>query len=207
MKAIFTSVMMALSILLAPLSAQAETRYTKQAVESWIVKETKSSSTSSNIKRIVSAVFAQAQKHNLDPLLILSTIKQESRFRVQAANPSGARGLMQVIPFWHRDKIKGRDIFNIETNIEVGTQVLVDCLDKFNGIVTKALRCYSGGAQKQYEINLLNNHKAIKQADVIFRFENELPINVAHARFDKPYLPANKQEDFAEQKVLYALNP
>lgn len=206
MKAILASVMVALSMLLAPLNAQAETRYTKQAVESWIVKETKSPTVTSNIKRIVNAVFAQAQKHNLDPLLILSTIKHESRFRVQAANPSGAKGLMQVMPRWHRDKIAGRNIFDIETNIEVGTQVLVDCLDKFNGVIAKGLRCYSGGAAK-YEAGLRANHKAIKQADVIFRFENELPMTVANARFDKPFLPAMKQEDVAEQKVLYALNP
>lgn len=206
MKAIFAYAILTLSFMLAPFSAQAEVSYTKKAVENWIVAETKSLVSTATVKRIVNAVFAQAQKHSIDPLLILSTIKQESRFRVQAKSSYGAKGLMQVVPRWHGDKIAGRNIYNIETNIEVGTQVLVDCLDKFNGAVSKALRCYSGDARK-YEANLRANHKAIKQADVLFRFENELPMNVAHVRFDKPFLPAIKQDNLAEQKTLYALNP
>lgn len=195
MKAIFAYAILALNLLFAPFSAQAEVSYTKKAVESWIVAETKSLVSTATVKRIVNAVYAQSQKHGIDPLLILSTIRQESRFKVQAKSSHGAKGLMQVMPRWHQDKIAGRNIFNIETNIEVGTQILVDCLDKNKQQVSKALNCYSGGA-RNYEKKLREGHRSLRSTDVIYRFANELPL-VNHARFDKPII----EPVFAEQTV------
>lgn len=186
MKKLYAIIVMALAFALQAIPASAEPTYTKQAVERWIVAEVKASVSIDTVRKIINVAYAQARKHGIDPFLILTTIKTESRFRVDAKSSAGAQGLMQVMPRWHRDKIAGRNIKNIETNIEVGTTILVDCLDKHKQNVTLALRCYSGGA-KNYELKLREGHTSLRKADVLYRFEKELPLNLAQARFDKPF--------------------
>lgn len=186
MKKLYAIIVMALAFALQAIPASAEPAYTKQAVERWIVAEVKASVSTDTIRRIINVVYAQARKHDIDPFLIITTIKTESRFRANAKSSAGAQGLMQVMPRWHRDKIAGRNIRNIETNIEVGTTILVDCLDKHNQNVNLALICYSGGA-KNYELKLREGHNSLRRADVLYRFEKELPLNHAQAKFDKPF--------------------
>lgn len=195
MKTIYALAMAFIMGFLAPSAVAADTTYTKRAIYEWIVKEATIVPSKETINRIVNSVYIQARKHGIDPFLILSTIRTESRFKVQAKSPYGAKGLMQIVPRWHRDKIAGRNILNIETNIEVGTQILVDCLEKNNQVMRKAVSCYSGGA-RNYEAKLREGHKSLRSTDVIYRFANELPI-VAHARFDKPML----EQDYMEQAV------
>lgn len=198
----------------AVLPSFAETAPTKAAVIQMISKETRYNKVAKNdIVRIVNAVFAEAKKHNIDPFLIISLINTESKFRTLAKNKSGARGLTQVIPRWHREKIKGRDIMHIETNIEVGTKVLVDCLDRNKGM-NQALRCYSGGA-RNYTAKLKNGHTQLREADIAYRLENNLPLVVV-AKFDAPRkfsipvsatpLVAQNREMPREFETLYASN-
>lgn len=186
MKTIYALTMAFLMGFLAPSAIAADINHTKRAIYEWIDQETRVSPPKETVQRIVNSVYAQAKKHGIDPFLILSTIRTESRFKVQAKSPYGAKGLMQIVTKFHRDKIAGRNIFNIETNIEVGTQILVDCLDKNDQVLKKALRCYSGGA-RDYEAKLREGHKSLRKTDVIYRFANELPL-ATHARFDKPML-------------------
>lgn len=167
-----------------PQQAMAETTETKVALITMIMVETRQMITRIDANRIVNASFNEAKKHGIDPFLIISLINQESKFRSAAKNKSGASGLMQVIPRWHRDKIKGRNIMAIETNVEVGTQVLADCLKKHNDRMNKALACYSGGA-KNYKAKLKAGHTMARMADLRYRFENELPIIIS-SQFDKP---------------------
>lgn len=170
---------MAIALLLGSVfPAKAETP-TPAAIAHMISVETSDTGVSkSDIARIVKAVFAEAKKHSIDPLLMLSLINTESKFRSWAKNNSGARGLTQVIPRWHRDKIKGRNIMHIETNIEVGAQVLADCLDRNNGYIKKALRCYSGGA-RNYQAKLMSGRAELQKAEVLYRFQKELPFPAA----------------------------
>lgn len=162
-----------------------EINITKRASVRMISQETKDKIEAKSIIRIVNAVFKEATKHKLDPFLILGMIKGESTFNPKAKNKSGAKGLMQVIPRYHRDKIRGRDIMQIETNVEVGVQVYVDCLNNNNGNMKKASRCYSGGA-KNYTSKLKDGWSAAKKADIAYRFEHSLPLSVI-SDFDKPY--------------------
>lgn len=161
-----------------------EISITKRATVRMISQETKDRVEAKFIIRIVNAVFKEATKHNLDPFLILGMIKGESTFNPKAKNRSGAKGLMQVIPRYHRDKIRGRDIMQIETNVEVGVQVYADCLTRNNGNMKKASRCYSGGA-KNYTSKLKDGWSAAKKADIAYRFENEMPL-VVNTSFDNP---------------------
>lgn len=196
MKAFLTALCFAIVLLFQPTTVQAEVTHTQRALERWIFTQVKSGVSPSTAKRIVKASYKQAEKHGISPFLILSTIRTESRFVPTARNKSGAMGLMQIIPFWHRDKIAGRDILNIETNIEVGTKVLADCIAKYNGSIDKSLRCYSGGA-KRYESLLRTGHKEIVKAETLYRFEHDLPA-VDSQRFDKLFrysLSDIKEED------------
>lgn len=164
--------------------AHAETSPTQAAIVRMISQETKATVSARDIIRIVNAVFKETKKHGIDPFLMISLIKNESTYQPGATNKSGARGLTQVIPRYHRDKIKGRNIMNIETNIEVGTKVFADCLTRNNGQIKKASRCYSGGAAN-YASKLKAGHNEVRKADVLYRFENELPL-VVDSSFESP---------------------
>lgn len=95
----------------------------------------------------VDHVYLQAFHHQLDPLLILAMMRLESGFQENARSPMGATGLMQVIPKWHRDKLRGRNPMNPMVSIEVGSQVLGDCWKKHKPRLQRVMNCYSGGAQ------------------------------------------------------------
>ena len=180
-----TAVMATVLLLAMAFPAFADVAPTKTALIEMISKETaKTGVKHSDIVRMVNAAFYEGKKQNIDPFLIVSLMNTESKFRPWAQSPKGARGLMQVIPKWHRDKIKGRNINHIETNIEVGTQVLADCLDRRNGNIKKALHCYSSGAH-QYAAKLKSGYIQARTADVIYRFKHDLPLAVV-AKFEEP---------------------
>lgn len=104
----------------------------------------------SDAKQILTSTFKWAEEFKVDKKLILAVAKVESAYNKHAISTSGAYGIMQVIPLWHKDKIlvaRNRlgnpELFNIDTNIYLGTWVLRDCLVKFKN-VEDALGCYSG---------------------------------------------------------------
>lgn len=137
-----------------------------------------------DVETIVSAAFEQGAKHKIDPFLILALIKKESTFNKKARNKSKASGLMQVIPFWHRDKINGRNIFSVKVNVEVGTQILKDCLNKYSQKIHPALKCYSGGASNKYmrEISLTQNN--LRKWVTEQQFISQQPLFYAGTNFD-----------------------
>lgn len=58
----------------------------------------------------------------------------------------GAQGIMQVIPRWHGEKVKGRSLYKLNVGAEVGTLVLAEYIAAARGDVKRALRKYSGGS-------------------------------------------------------------
>lgn len=186
MKAVLRSAILAIAMLMSmalPAFA-ADQFHTKAAMVNLVMESSDYQVQRPEAIRIVNAVFSNAEKQGLDPFLILSLIKQESKFRVNARSSYGARGLMQIVPRFHRDKLRGRSPVNIETNIEVGTQILADCLDNKRGNLRKALRSYSGSANNYYA-KLKAGYTLAQKAEIKYRFENELPIVVA-SRFENP---------------------
>lgn len=165
--------------------AFAQDAINKAAMVNVISQESHSALKLKDAARIVDAVIAEAKKHSLDPLLMFSIIKKESRYNPRARSREGAIGLTQVIPRWHRDKIRGRNLTHIETNIEVGTQVFADCLEKYNGFIKKAFKCYSSNA-RNYGRDVRANYDALKKAELKYRFENELPLAEKELQFDVP---------------------
>lgn len=116
----------------------------------YVVKSNPSISNKS-AKEIVFAAYRWAFEFNVDVRLLLAIAKVESNFYQHAISSSGAYGIMQVIPLWHKDKIiRARnelgnpEIFNINTNMYLGALILRDCMKKTSAKTSKALQCYSG---------------------------------------------------------------
>lgn len=93
--------------------------------------------------KLVYTVYEESLKQQVDPKLILALIATESAFNQNAISSEGAKGFMQVIPKWHQDKIKGRNIFNMHVNIEVGIEIYKECASR-NKSNHSILACYNG---------------------------------------------------------------
>jgi soluble lytic murein transglycosylase-like protein len=168
-----------LMLLLCPLASahNAPSRSTKQvALTNWVIDNARVSLSSEKVATIMAHVYQRAEESQLDPLLILSVMRAESGFKARSRSSAGALGLMQVIPYWHRDKLKGRDPMKPAVSIEVGTQVLKDCWVKFKGNHLKTLSCYSGGGGKAYHKKVMAFRTQMRQAVTLSQFKNQEPL-------------------------------
>ncbi len=87
----------------------------------------------------------EATRAGLDPQLVLGLIQHESNFRKYAISSSGARGFMQVMPFWVRQiGDEGHDLFTLRTNLRYGCTILRYYLDIEQGDLYRALGRYNG---------------------------------------------------------------
>ena len=91
------------------------------------------------------AVHYEATRAGLDPELVLGLIQVESAFRKYAVSKAGARGFMQVMPFWV-DLIgrKSDNLFHLRTNLRYGCTILRHYLDIEKGNLFRALGRYNG---------------------------------------------------------------
>lgn len=101
-----------------------------------------------NFTRIefLETVSYEATRAGLDPALVLGLIQVESAFRKYATSIVGARGLMQVMPFWSR-VIGDNDpqkLFNMTTNLRYGCSILRMYLDMEGGNLFMTLGRYNG---------------------------------------------------------------
>ncbi len=96
----------------------------------------------------------ESKKYELDPHLIISVIKQESAFELEAVSRSGALGLMQMIPPTAREVAQDLsftklslpdDLFDPHVNIQFGTYYLSKVLKQFKGHIPLALAAYNAG--------------------------------------------------------------
>ena len=90
-------------------------------------------------------VHYEAKRAGLDPQLVLGLIQVESAFRKYAVSAVGARGYMQVMPFWV-NLIGGDDqnLFHLRTNLRFGCVILRHYLDLEKGDLFRALGRYNG---------------------------------------------------------------
>jgi soluble lytic murein transglycosylase-like protein len=98
-------------------------------------------------ERMVAAAHRAAEEVGLDPLLVLAVIAVESRFNPIAESGMGAKGLMQIIPKYHLDKLRaagGEDaVFDPESNIHVGARILQEYVYR-TGTLEAGLQFYNG---------------------------------------------------------------
>jgi len=99
----------------------------------------------------------EATRAGLDPQLVLGVIQVESKFRKYAVSKAGARGYMQVMPFW--TKLIGdsdQNLFNLRTNLRYGCTILRHYLTIEHGDTFRALARYNGTLGKsRYPDNVL----------------------------------------------------
>ena len=97
-------------------------------------------------------VHYEAKRAGLDPQLVLGVIQVESAFRKYAVSKAGARGYMQVMPFWV--KLIGErhhNLFHLRTNLRYGCMILRHYLDIEKGNLYRALGRYNGSlGQPEY---------------------------------------------------------
>lgn len=103
---------------------------------------------------ILRLVHLEAARTQLDPELVLAVIQVESNFDRFAISSAGARGLMQVMPFWLGEIGRPNDnLFHIRTNLRMGCTILRYYLDKENGDLPRALARYNGSVGKSWYPN------------------------------------------------------
>ncbi|XXF80997.1 lytic transglycosylase domain-containing protein [Myxococcaceae bacterium GXIMD 01537] len=103
-------------------------------------------------RRLAVAIVREARRNGLDPLLVVALIRCESSFDNYAVSSVGAMGLMQVMPgtgTYLADKAgmdlrRHSNLFDSETNVELGTAYLADLIQRF-GSLERALVAYNAG--------------------------------------------------------------
>ncbi|SRR5690554_522941 len=90
-------------------------------------------------------VHYEASRAGLAPELVLAVIEVESAFNRYAISAVGARGLMQIMPFWLEEIGQPDDnLFDIATNLRLGCTILRHYVDREQGDLTRALARYNG---------------------------------------------------------------
>ena len=105
---------------------------------------------------LLRSVHYEATRAGLDPQLVLGLMQVESGFRKYAVSSAGARGYMQVMPFWL--KLLGRpgdSLFDLRTNLRYGCTILRHYLDIEKGDLYRALGRYNGSLGKPEYPNMV----------------------------------------------------
>lgn len=147
-----------------------EHRNEQRRYEAWLV------SAGERIRRVktslqtrqefLQTLWYESQRAALEPALVLGLIEVESGFRKYAISTAGARGYMQVMPFWMRligDGDESR-LFHLQTNLRFGCTILRHYLQIERGELVMALGRYNGsrgqleypravlGAQRRWQV-------------------------------------------------------
>lgn len=101
---------------------------------------------------LLTLVHMEAARVKLPPNLILAVIDVESNFDRYAISVAGARGLMQIMPFWKEEIGRpGDNLLHTSTNLRYGCTILRYYYDKENGDLRRALGRYNGSlGQRKY---------------------------------------------------------
>lgn len=121
-------------------------------------------------ERVVGVAHRAAREVGLDPLLVLAVISVESRFNPIAESVMGAKGLMQIIPRYHRAKLLeyGGDeaVLDPESNILVGTRILQEYVYR-TGSLESGLQFYNGAfwdGSAQYAQKVMAERERLQRA-------------------------------------------
>ncbi len=114
-------------------------------------------------KEFLQTIWYESRRAGLDTGLVLGLVQVESNFRKFAVSRVGARGYMQVMPFWVRligDGDAGK-LFHMQANLRFGCVILRHYIDRERGDLFMALGRYNGSRGKpQYPNAVLAAAKA-----------------------------------------------
>jgi soluble lytic murein transglycosylase-like protein len=121
-------------------------------------------------ERLVGAAYDAGQQVGLDPLLILAVMAIESRFNPIAESWVGAKGLMQVVPRHHQDKLLEHGgeqaVLDPMTNILLGARILKEYIRR-TGSLEAGLQFYNGALadpSSQYAQKVMAEKERLEQA-------------------------------------------
>lgn len=101
-------------------------------------------------------VHYEASRAGLDPQMVLGLIQVESGFKKYAVSSVGARGFMQVMPFWVRSiGTSDHNLFLLRTNLRYGCTILRHYVDIERGDLYRALGRYNGSLGRPEYPNLV----------------------------------------------------
>jgi soluble lytic murein transglycosylase-like protein len=127
---------------------------------------------------LVSAAYVAGEQTGLDPLLILAVMAVESRFNPIAESVAGAKGLMQVIPRYHMEKIIAsggeKTVLEPEINIQLGARILRDYIVRSGGLTT-GLQMYNGASDNgsnQYAEKVISEKQRLQQ--IVKNYRNQV---------------------------------
>ncbi len=102
-------------------------------------------------------LWYESARAGLEPALVLGLVQVESGFRKYAISVAGARGYMQVMPFWTRSIGDGQvsRLFHMQTNLRFGCVILRHYLDIEKGNLFLALGRYNGSRGRAEYPNLV----------------------------------------------------
>lgn len=104
----------------------------------------------------LSTVHYEATRAGLDPQLVLGLIEVESGFKKYAVSSVGARGYMQVMPFWVKEiGTAEHNLFHLRINLRYGCTILRHYLDIEKGNLYRALGRYNGSLGRPEYPNLV----------------------------------------------------
>jgi soluble lytic murein transglycosylase-like protein len=119
---------------------------------------------------LVSGAYLAAETTKLDPLLILAVMAVESSFNPIAESAYGAKGLMQVVPRYHLERLAfhggAETVLDPQTNIRVGAEILSDYIRR-TGSLEAGLQLYAGAAEdadSQYAQKVLAEKRRLAEA-------------------------------------------
>ncbi len=132
--------------------------------------------TLTNMQRynLAEIIVEQADIYDIDPVLIVAQIQVESSFNKNALSNKGAKGLMQLLPGTAEYIMKKTDLdlksaanlYDVETNITLGTAYMAYLIDKTNGNIEYALTAYNIGPA--------NMSKAIRKNKIPTTYSNKV---------------------------------
>jgi soluble lytic murein transglycosylase-like protein len=118
---------------------------------------------------LVAVAHKAGREFQLDPLLIIAVISVESSFNPIAESVAGAKGLMQIIPKYHGEKLSEfggpEAVFDPAANIQVGAKILREYI-RITGNLGSALQMYNGAlsdTEDQYTNKVLSVKQRLQQ--------------------------------------------
>ncbi len=101
--------------------------------------------------------------YSMPPLLVLSIIWRESFFDASTISSANARGPMQVIYTYHKEKLDRinkteNDLHDIDTGIRIGVEILREYFDRYERNIFRAMQAYVGGEHKTYARDILTRY-------------------------------------------------
>ncbi|MEO8718343.1 MAG: transglycosylase SLT domain-containing protein [Burkholderiales bacterium] len=148
-------------------AAEVEPTPEQRAVAEFIARRYRVAQAASTL--FVRTAYRAGSEWSVDPLLILAVMAIESRYNPVAESSMGAKGLMQVIPRFHPEKLLEHGgehaLLDPEVNIQVGTEILREYMRRF-GETEAALQKYAGALDEptaQYAGKVLAEKARLQQ--------------------------------------------